>query len=532
MLTESSSRALDSTSADAEAQDAFGELVRRYQDAAFASAYAILKDRAAAEDATQAAFLTAWLRRSDLREPLAFGGWLRTIVRTECFRIIRRGRVTTVPLDEMPPTSAQPIPDPVHAAELRTVLLDAIATLSEADRMVIGLRYISDSSYQEISDFLGVPVSTVKKRLHDARKRLLAWFTSQTAGALARAMLRDFRPSQDSRLEAQVMNLTAFLETVVRGDIVAVSRALDAQPALRDRKGEGKPLWSGSINALTVAAVCGRTDMVKLLIGRGAPLEPDNAIDVSPLVSAAVEGRSDVVRVLLEAGARVDIFATCALGDGARTSVLLAADPGVARARTSDGKTPLHFCRSVDVAGRLLDAGARLDLDAVDDAGMTPLEWIGATGRYKEVCQYLIAQGATVASSDIFAACSHGDLDAVTRLLDEDHSLVTARLAGGPGVHRVSIGTTPLHAAAGRGEQQIATLLIQRGANVNAPGGENQATPLHVAAAGGHTDVVRTLVTAGADMKVRDGALEATPEEWARFFGHSALGDLLRSLSA
>ena len=395
MMTESSSRALDATRADAEAQDAFGERVRRYQDAAFASAYAILKDRTAAEDATQAAFLTAWLRRNDLREPLAFGSWLRTIVRTECFRIIRRGRVTTVPLDEMPPPSAAPAPDPVHAAELRTVLLDAIATLSEADRTVIGLRYMSDSSYQEISDFLGLPVSTVKKRLHDARKRLLAWFTSQTAGALARAMLRDFRPSRDSRLEARVMNLTAFLDKVVRGDVTAVSAALDAQPALRDRKGEGKPLWSGSANALTVAAMSGRTDMVKLLIRRGAQLEPDNAIDVSPLVSAAVEGRSDVVRVLLAAGASVDIFAACALGDGARTSVLLAADPGVARARTSDGKTPLHFCRSVDVARRLLDAGARPDLDAVDDAGVTPLGWIGATGRYKDVCQFLIAQGAT-----------------------------------------------------------------------------------------------------------------------------------------
>ena len=107
---------------------------------------------------------------------------------------------------------------------------------------------------------------------------------------------------------------------------------------------------------------------------------------------------------------------------------------------------------------------------------------------------------------------------------------MTARLPGGPGVHPVSIGTTPLHAAAVRGEQQIATLLIQRGADVNARGGENQATPLHVAAAGGHTDMVRTLVTAGADMKIRDGALEATPEEWARSFGHSALGDLLRRL--
>jgi len=86
VTTDLRATALNPASADADAHAAFGELVKRYQDAAFGSAYAILKDRAAAEDVTQAAFLTAWLRRHDLREPLAFGSWLRTIVRTECFR--------------------------------------------------------------------------------------------------------------------------------------------------------------------------------------------------------------------------------------------------------------------------------------------------------------------------------------------------------------------------------------------------------------------------------------------------------------
>ena len=52
--------------------------------AATAYAYALLRNYAGAEDAAQAAFLSAWLHRDDLREPQAFGGWLRTIVRTEC----------------------------------------------------------------------------------------------------------------------------------------------------------------------------------------------------------------------------------------------------------------------------------------------------------------------------------------------------------------------------------------------------------------------------------------------------------------
>ena len=85
---------------DAEAREAFAGLVRRYHRAALAYAYALLRNHAAAEDATQAAFLTAWLHRGDLREPQAFSGWLRTIVRTECSRITRRIHLVTVPIDE------------------------------------------------------------------------------------------------------------------------------------------------------------------------------------------------------------------------------------------------------------------------------------------------------------------------------------------------------------------------------------------------------------------------------------------------
>ena len=95
-----SNRALESKVLESEAREAFGELVKRYQKAAIAYAYAVLRNHAGAEDAAQAAFLTAWLRRADLREPKAFGGWLRTIVRTECSRISRRMHLVTVPLED------------------------------------------------------------------------------------------------------------------------------------------------------------------------------------------------------------------------------------------------------------------------------------------------------------------------------------------------------------------------------------------------------------------------------------------------
>ena len=136
---EVSNSALSRTGFESEARDAFGELVKRYQNAAIAYAYAILRNHAGAEDAAQAAFLTAWLRRADLREPKAFGSWLRTIVRTECSRIARRMHLATVPLDEAFAGGVEPSTGNVRDPALQHLLLTAIEALPDSDRTVIAL---------------------------------------------------------------------------------------------------------------------------------------------------------------------------------------------------------------------------------------------------------------------------------------------------------------------------------------------------------------------------------------------------------
>ena len=111
-----------------------------------------------------------------------------------------------------------------------------------------------------------------------------------------------------------------------------------------------------------------------------------------------------MVTVLLNGGVTVDLFAAAAIGDAERVTTFIRGDPALVRERTFDGKTALHFCRGVEVADVLLTAGA--DIDAADDSGHTPLQWISNTGEYKPVCRYLIAQGAKAEASDIFWACS------------------------------------------------------------------------------------------------------------------------------
>jgi len=505
----------------AEKSEAFGALVARYQDAAFAYAYAILRDYSAAEDATQAAFLSAWLHWNDLREPEAFGGWLRTIVRTECYRITRRSRLDTVPLDESQVT-AELEEQEITKWETRTLLLKAIGGLNESDRALIALRYMSDLSYQEMAEFMGTPIATVKKRLHDSRRRLRArWQNLMGSGKQG---LQVYRPSRSARLQRRIMNLTELFERIARGDVSAVAAALDANPELLDVRGENERFWCGVTNAFAIAVASGQLEIVKLFIDREAHLRMPKT-DISPLALAAIESRPDVARLLVDAGFSIDIFAAAALGRTDRAAELIREDAALARSRTFDGKTPLHFCRSIDVAKLLLAAGA--ELDAIDDSGQSPLQWIMATGRYKALSNYLVTVGAKADATDIFWACAYGDVHAVRAFLDSDATVVNARRPRAPAVPAAMIGTQPLHEAAVRGENEIAKLLIEAHADVNARGGKNDVTPLHSAAAGGHLEMIKLLLAAGADPSARDGSMDATPQSWAKFFGHPDVADFL-----
>jgi DNA-directed RNA polymerase specialized sigma24 family protein len=93
-------KARDSNATLAEKQEAFCELVRMFQDMAYGCGYAVLGDFCLAQDAAQEAFISAWQKLSQLRQPEAFPGWLRRIVLTECNRLIRRQRLRTISLDE------------------------------------------------------------------------------------------------------------------------------------------------------------------------------------------------------------------------------------------------------------------------------------------------------------------------------------------------------------------------------------------------------------------------------------------------
>jgi RNA polymerase sigma-70 factor, ECF subfamily len=157
--------------------DAYGELVRRHQDQALATAYVIVGDRQEAEDATQEAFTNAYLALGRFRPGAAFRPWLLRIVINEAHDLLaaRQRRVDTLSRMSGAPESV-PVAESAEAAALsqrrREALLMALFELPEADRLVVTCRYFLDLSEAEIAEILGVARGTVKSRLSRALARL------------------------------------------------------------------------------------------------------------------------------------------------------------------------------------------------------------------------------------------------------------------------------------------------------------------------------------------------------------------------
>lgn len=153
---------------------AFGELVYRFQDAAYGWAFAVLGDVHMAQDAVQEAFVSAYQNLGQLRQPIAFSSWFKRIVVSQCHRFIRGKKLTLHSIEttgDLPSEENQPS-DVVEAGELGEKVLAAIQALPEPEQIVTEMYYLEGYSQKEIATSLELPLTTVKKRLQYARSHL------------------------------------------------------------------------------------------------------------------------------------------------------------------------------------------------------------------------------------------------------------------------------------------------------------------------------------------------------------------------
>ncbi len=153
-------------------EDALATLFRRHWPMAHRAAYLVVRDRAAAEDIAQEAFLSAIraLGRFDRRRP--FGPWLHQIVVNRAIDW-SRARALRREVSEGSEPAAGHSP-PVADASLSDELEDALAGLTPESRAVVVLRYLLGYTPGEIARMLDLPRGTVNSRLRRALDRLAA----------------------------------------------------------------------------------------------------------------------------------------------------------------------------------------------------------------------------------------------------------------------------------------------------------------------------------------------------------------------
>lgn len=153
---------------------AFEELVRRYSEIAFRTAYLITGSAADAEEAAQDGFVNAYRALAGFRAGSAFKPWLLAIVANQARNRARAaGRRTAAELrtkDEL--VRPEDPAEVVVAREARRQLLTAVTKLPDGDRLVVGLRYFVGLSTEETAVAAGVPEGTVKSRLARALGKL------------------------------------------------------------------------------------------------------------------------------------------------------------------------------------------------------------------------------------------------------------------------------------------------------------------------------------------------------------------------
>lgn len=158
-------------------REAFGRLVEQFQRTVHAICLRRLGNPSEAIEMTQEVFLHVMRRIDQLREPERFAGWLRQVtVRMAINRATRRvppSSVETVVLEGACEHRSDPLAELIDRERAQR-LWEAIGRLRDIDREVLLGFYIQGQSLLAIADQLDVPIGTVKRRLHTARKRLKA----------------------------------------------------------------------------------------------------------------------------------------------------------------------------------------------------------------------------------------------------------------------------------------------------------------------------------------------------------------------
>jgi RNA polymerase sigma-70 factor (ECF subfamily) len=160
---------------------AFGVLVRRYQDRLYHTVYRLVGNAEDAQDVVQEAFLNAYQSLDSFKGDALFFTWLYRIAVNTAISLKRKQRVV-LRIDAgrngepgIEPLDPSEVSRPGHAleqAEQETRIQRALARLSAEHRAVLVMKDMEGQKYEMMAEVLGVPIGTIRSRLHRARLEL------------------------------------------------------------------------------------------------------------------------------------------------------------------------------------------------------------------------------------------------------------------------------------------------------------------------------------------------------------------------
>uniref|UniRef100_A0A663MRS8 Ankyrin repeat domain 17 n=1 Tax=Athene cunicularia TaxID=194338 RepID=A0A663MRS8_ATHCN len=315
-------------------------------------------------------------------------------------------------------------------------------------------------------------------------------------------------------------------QTPTPSPIISPSAMLPIYPAIDiDAQTE-----SNHDTALTLACAGGHEELVQTLLERGANIEHRDKKGFTPLILAATAGHVGVVEILLDNGADIEaqsertkdtpLSLACSGGRQEVVELLLARGANKEHRNVSD-YTPLSLAASggyVNIIKILLNAGAEINSRTGSKLGISPL-MLAAMNGHTAAVKLLLDMGSDInaqietnRNTALTLACFQGRTEVVSLLLDRKANVE----------HRAKTGLTPLMEAASGGYAEVGRVLLDKGADVNAPPvPSSRDTALTIAADKGHYKFCELLISRGAHIDVRNK--KGNTPLWLAANGGSAL---------
>ncbi len=164
-----------------ENSEAFGEIVKRWERKIFALCFGMLAREDEARDAAQETFISAYKNLKNFRGDAKVSSWLHRIAVNQCLTVKRRAKTRSESfLDDENNTEEKVFVAPSRLSPSRTteqnerlkIIRQAVNSLPVDLRQVVVLKEFEEMTFQEISDTLDLPLSTIKSRLYTALKQL------------------------------------------------------------------------------------------------------------------------------------------------------------------------------------------------------------------------------------------------------------------------------------------------------------------------------------------------------------------------